>query len=164
MKFVVTLYEEQVDGGRYFLHEHPLYADSRELECVRKLSNTPEVQRVHGDQCQFGAQIRSGQFKGSPTKKPTGFLTNSPKLAEVLARRCSGTGGECSRNLGGRHRHLTGRHAAEAAKYPKELCRAVIQGISQQLRADNLLKDGCFGVQVPDDEAAIEQMIRGPKQ
>ena len=26
MKFVLSLYEEQVDGGRYFLHEHPLYA------------------------------------------------------------------------------------------------------------------------------------------
>ena len=83
MRFVVSLYEEQVDGGRYFLHEHPLYADSWELECVRRFSAIPEVQRVHGDQCQFGAQIQSGNFKGHPTKKPTGFFTNAPKLAEV---------------------------------------------------------------------------------
>ena len=132
MRFVVSLYEEQVDGGRYFLHEHLLYADSWELECVRRLSAIPEVQRVHGDQCQFGAQIQSGNFKGHPTKKPTGFLTNSPKLAEALARRCTGIGGPCSRRLGGRHRHLTGRHASDAARYPKGLCQAVIRGISQQ--------------------------------
>jgi len=55
VKFVVSLYEEQVDGGRYFLHEHPLYADSWELKCAQRLSATPEVQRVYGNQCQFGA-------------------------------------------------------------------------------------------------------------
>ena len=48
---------------------------------------------MHGDQCQFGAQIQSGNFKGHPTKKPTGFLTNAPKLAEVLAQRCTGIAG-----------------------------------------------------------------------
>ncbi len=26
--FVASLYEEQIDGGRYFLHEHPQYASS----------------------------------------------------------------------------------------------------------------------------------------
>ena len=32
------------------------------------------------------------------------------------------------------------------------------------MRADNLLKDGCFGVQVPDDDAAVEALLRGPDQ
>ena len=90
MNFVFSLYEEQVDGGRYFLHEHPRYADSWELECVQRFSAVPEVQRVHGDQCQFGAQIQSGSFKGHPTKKPIGFFTNAPKLAEALAQLCTG--------------------------------------------------------------------------
>ena len=41
----------------------------------------------------------------------------------------------------------------------------MIHGISQQLREDNLLKDGCFGVQVPNgDDAAIERLLRGPDQ
>ena len=31
----------------------------------------------------------------------------------------------------------------------------MIHGISQQLREDNLLKRGCFGVQVSDDDAAM---------
>ena len=105
-----------------FPPQHPRHAESWELECVQRLSAVPEVQRVHGDQCQFGAQIQSGSFKGHPTKKPTGFFTNSPKFAEALAQQCTGLGGECSRRLGGRHRHITGRHAAEAAKYPKGLC------------------------------------------
>ena len=34
----------------------------------------------------------------------------------------------------------------------------MIRGISQQLRADNLLKDGCFEIQVPDDDAAVEAL------
>ena len=32
------------------------------------------------------------------------------------------------------------------------------------MRADNLLKDGCFGVQVPDNDAAVEALLRGPDQ
>jgi hypothetical protein len=30
-----------------------------------------------------------------------------------------------------------------------------------QLRADNLLKDGCYGVQAPDGDAAVERELRG---
>ena len=30
------------------------------------------------------------------------------------------------------------------------------------MREDQLLKEGCFGVQVPDDDAAIEAEMRGP--
>ena len=29
LEFVASLYEEQLEGGRYFLHEHPLYASSQ---------------------------------------------------------------------------------------------------------------------------------------
>ena len=46
--------------------------------------------------------------------------------------------------------------------HPPELCRAVLRGVRDQLRADNLLKDGCFGIQAPDDDAAVERELRGP--
>ena len=32
-----------------------------------------------------------------------------------------------------------------------------------QLRADNLLKDGCYGFQAPDDDAAVGRELRGLK-
>ena len=31
-----------------------------------------------------------------------------------------------------------------------------------QLRAGNLLTRGCYGVQAPDDDAAVERELRGP--
>ena len=55
----------------------------------------------------------------------------------------------------------SGRHMTEAAKYQRGLCRAIIQGITPQLRADSLLKDGSYGVQAPDDDAAVEQILHG---
>ena len=38
------------------------------------------------------------------------------------------------------------------------------RGVRNQLRSDNLLKNGCFGLQVPDDDAAVERNLRGPAQ
>ena len=38
----------------------------------------------------------------------------------------------------------------------------MLRGVREQLRADNLLKDGCFVVQAPDGDAAVERELRGP--
>jgi hypothetical protein len=54
--------------------------------------------------------------------------------------------------------------AKDAAIYPRELCRAMLRGVAGQLKEDSLIKPGCFGIQVPDDDAAIEREIRGPAQ
>ncbi len=56
----------------------------------------------------------------------------------------------------------SGKHARLSQKYPPGLCRAVLRGARDQLRADNLREDGCFGVQAPDDDAAVERELRGP--
>ena len=112
----------------------------------------------------FGAEARSAQSIVMPVKKPTGFLTNSPCVAETLNRRCQGTGGSCSRPRGGRHEACSGRIASEAQVYPKKLCRAVLKGVSDQLRADGLLKQGCYGIQVADDDLEVLKSIYGPEQ
>ena len=101
MDFVVLLYEEQVAGGRYFLHQHPRHADSWDLKSVRRLRSTPGVEFVHGDQRQFDVQIQHGTFEG--------HLTNSTKLGEALAVRCEGQGGACSRLDGGQRCPLNGQ-------------------------------------------------------
>ena len=142
LDFVVSLYSKQIDGGRYFLHEHPLQAPSWSVPSVERLWQMPNVLRAEGDQCMFGAEARSGQSIGMPVKKPTGFLTNSPCVAETLNKRCQGTGGSCSRARGGRHEPCSGRIASEVQVYPKRLCSAVLKGVTDQLRADGLLKQG----------------------
>ncbi len=58
----------------------------------------------------------------------------------------------------------SGANARAAAKYPKDLRRAVLKGIRDQMKSDGLLKRGCYGVQVADDEAEIERDMRGPSQ
>ena len=93
IEFMVSLYEEQLAAGRYFLHEHPRYATSWQLRRMAHLMATPGVELAHGDQCQYGSVIRRGQQVGDPVTKPTGFLTNSPEVYDQLSRRCSGRGG-----------------------------------------------------------------------
>ena len=112
----------------------------------------------------FGAEARSGQSIGMPVKKLTRFLTNSPCLAETLNKRCQGTGGSCSRTRGGRHEPCSGRIASEAQVYPKGFCRAIFKGVTDQLRADGLLKQGCYGIQVTDDDLEVLKNIYGPEQ
>ena len=53
---VVPLYIEQIEGGRYFLHEHPSQATSWVVGSIAELQRIPGVGRVVGDQCQFGAE------------------------------------------------------------------------------------------------------------
>ena len=164
LDFVASLYEEQMAGGRYFLHEHPRYATSWTVPSIARVMNMPHVQLAHGDQCQYGAEIQDGPDRGRPIMKPSGFLTNSPHVFEALSRRCSGIGGECSRRAGGKHSLCSGRHAVAAAKYPKGLCRAMLRGVRDQLAADGRIKDGCYGVQAEDDDAQVERHLRGPEQ
>lgn len=40
----------------------------------------------------------------------------------------------------------------------------MIRGVAAQLELDDLLKDGCCGVQVPDDDAAEARSLAGPGQ
>ena len=150
-----SLYLEQLDGNRYFLHEHPRHATSWSLPCMERLLAVPSVQLVYGDQCQFGAEVIFGRATGRPVKKPSGFMTNSPGVAAALDRQCAGIGGWCSRPRGGRHELCSGKVASDAQVYPRGLCRAVLKGISDQMRADGLMKNGCYGVQVADDDLAV---------
>ena len=40
----------------------------------------------------------------------------------------------------------------------------MVKGVVEQLRRDELLKDGCFVVQVPDDDAEVLRSMTGPAQ
>ena len=65
--------------------------------------------------------------------KPTRFLTNSPRLADALLRRC-----------GGGHKHVQlvgGDRAAKAAVYPPGLCKAMCKGMCVRQDETEELKD-----------------------
>ena len=80
-------------------------------------------------------------------RKATGWMTNSPCVAKALSKRCSGLKGYCSRQGGGRHMTASGRLAREVAVYPFVLCKAILNGVQQQLRADGLVQTGIHGMQ-----------------
>ena len=66
--FVCELYKLQIQNGRDFLHEHPGSASSWELPCVQDLLAHENVDRVLGDQCQYG----QADGLDNPVKKTTG--------------------------------------------------------------------------------------------
>ena len=161
LDFVCELYRDQIEDGRFFLHEHPEGAGSWEVEPISRLLLVPEVQRVTADQCQYGQEVNSGMYKGRPVKKPTGFMSNAPHLLMRLSRRCAGRGGECTRPTGGRHVTATGKIAKEAAKYTRQLCRAIVHGMTDEMYFRGIWRRGEVGLHAVTDEDAPGQLPNG---
>ena len=76
LEFCCNIYLEQVRGGRYFVHEHPLTATSWQVECMDKLRKMPMVYTAEGHMCAYGMTSADQRGPGF-VKKPTRFLTNS---------------------------------------------------------------------------------------
>ena len=124
-------------AGRYFLHEHPIGAKSWRLRSIKRLLSLPVVRRFSGDQCQFGAKVRKGTLKGSPIRKPSGFMTNAPWLGAELSRRCAGPDPRrCTKNGKAWHAPCNGRVAKQAAIFVKGLYGPIIPGAEKQLKVD----------------------------
>ena len=119
IKFCTTLYNMQIDGGRYFLHEHPSGAWSWKLPDVDKLMSRPGVAQRRGHMCPHGMHSHDAQGAGL-VLKPTTWLSNSAALLDAVALMCSG---------GHRHVHLVNGRAAAAAVYPERLCYAILRGL-----------------------------------
>jgi len=152
LEFVKDLYTDQVEGGRFFLHEHPEGASSWDEDCIQEVLRLPEVSRVRGDQCQYGQEVNFGKYRGQPIKKPTGFMSNAPELLKRLSTVCRGVGGACSRNKGGQHALCSGRAAKEAAKYSKQLCKAIIEGMIDEMHVRGIMRRGEVGLHAVTDE------------
>ena len=152
LQFVCEVYKKQLAAGRHFLHEHPGNATSWKVDCIMDMMAQEGVDRVVGDQCQYGQT----DPHGSPLKKPTGWMSSSRHVLQSLSRRCSGKDGMCSSARGGQHGSTTGRAAREAAIYPFQLCKAILTGLHRQLRAEGKLQDGTVGVQALFDDEVLE--------
>ena len=62
LQFAAQVYREQVENGRFFLHEHPEFGTSWKEPCIEELLEMSEVSRVRADQCQYGQSVRYGQL------------------------------------------------------------------------------------------------------
>ena len=89
LEFVAQLYREQIEGGRFFLHEHPEHASSWEVEAIKRILEIPGVSWVGADQCVYGQEVQFGEHCGQPIKKPTGLMSNAPMLLKRLSLRCT---------------------------------------------------------------------------
>ena len=159
MEFVCELYAMQVEGNRYFLHEHPYGASSWSLSCIKRTMALQGVEEIRADQCQFGQRAKNGR----PIMKPTGFMSNSPLLLKELRRVCKGEKGYCRgvpETEGLEHQHCTGAVARGAAIYPMKLCRDILRGISKQLRADGFFADDEVGMIEPSLREIIHNVQR----
>ena len=131
LQFCSKLYAMQWKVGRYFLHGHPAGAISWQEKCIQELMTKEGIIRVNGDQCMFGIKSNDGTREG-PARKATGFFTNSVGIAEKFNRRCPNRHGDII------HKHVTlesGRTRA-AQVYPEDLCRAICEGLQDQIRMD----------------------------
>ena len=127
--FCLEVYQDQINRGAYFLHEHPLTAKSWKLKAIQRMLDREDVISTVIDMCQYGMTAQ-GEYGEQPAKKPTRMMTNSPWLAEQLKRRCRGE-----------HIHTTlvGGKAGPCARYPPGLCRAICKGIQKQKEEDERL-------------------------
>ena len=118
IKFVFELYDMQVRGGRYFLHEHPATATSWKLpEVVEFCARYPHLYAVTSAMCQFGLTTIGGDGAEQPALKLTRWLTNSPFLAATLEKKCP---------RDHEHTPLLNNRAKAAQVYPPGLCLSLI--------------------------------------
>ena len=91
---------------------------------------------MFADQCQYGLLTRDKDGVGY-AREATNFMTNSPCVAARCQRRCPNRHGHAVH----RHMQLIGSKTKDAQIYPKGLCRAICEGLRDQLKVD---EDGRF--------------------
>ena len=137
----MELCREQMKDGHYFLHEHPASASSWDVDVVLRVAAIPGVVKTTVDQCQYGMRDTPG---------------NSSCMAESLSSRCNGRSGNFSRQGGGSHAECSGKRARLAAIYHFKLCKAILVGFREQMKADGKCREGIVGmIAVEEDWASM---------
>ena len=129
---MISLYRLQAKGGRYYLHEHPAGASSwKHASMVQFIvADHSDVELVVGAMCSFGMMaVNKHDEPLGLVKKLTRWMTNAPEIAKLLTAPCSGDH---------EHHGLLGDTAntKRAQVYPPRLCKAIVQGLINQLRSD----------------------------
>ena len=88
LEFCVKFYEIQWRNGRYFLHEHPAEAGSWAEPMMRKLMSRSGVQRVVGDECQYGLKSKDESGE-APARKRIGFPNECSVYRQAIGEKMS---------------------------------------------------------------------------
>lgn len=148
LTFVCHLYKIQIEENRFFLHEHPDSAASWGLWMVREISEMPSVIRTSGDQCPFGL-LGSDEFGPALIQKRTGWMTNSPRIAAAVTKRC--TNRINPKHMHHRHgRVFAWKNCRESEAYPPRLVSAILKALRAELIDCRLL--GALDVGMTADE------------
>lgn len=130
LRTAMRFYNKQMDEGRFFLHEHPYGATSRDDTEMVKLQQRDGVFTVDGPMCFWEFVLGSTKHGYGHVHKRSRWVTNCRFLAKALDQWCSNQTG--SRPW---HRHLTlvGGLAKLAAAYPPKLVSAVLRAMRSQM-------------------------------
>lgn len=138
LELAIEVAKWQPRRNKFFVFEQPKEARSWQEECVQELKETEGVLYETLDQCAYGLNVDGRRLN----KKPAAILVNSEHLAYRLQRKCSKD-----------HFHVPVMNGLgkKAQEYPPELCRAIVQGIKDQIKEDEDERN-------PDEEAyALEE-------
>ncbi|CAE7823434.1 DNMT3A [Symbiodinium sp. CCMP2456] len=127
--------------GGHFLLENPAYTDFWKHPAIHGLRQTPDVDFQVGCMCAFNLKDASGRL----LKKPTGWMTDLPRVLDQVALPCS-----CAPNT---HGQVLGGNSQRAQVYTKELAEAVVRGVQESLAADG---DERMNRSVHEDSIAYE--------
>ena len=139
LQFTMDLYKMQIEGRRYFLHEHPAYVSSWDEDGARRIMGMKGAETVFVHQTQFK---RQAERTGNSLKKPTKYVPNAKRILEELERLYP--------------RRRLGRCSAPVT-YPLEICKAILRELQAQMEEDGSKEMGEMG---PLD-AGIRIVARG---
>ena len=113
-----------------------------------KLMETYGLTKTVAHMCRYGMYSKDHNGIGK-VKKPTGFLTNSQYLKDLLSSKCLG---------GHRHIQLVGGKAHACQVHPDKLCRCILKGIRLELVNSGVITsiDNDMMMVSHDDEAPEE--------
>ena len=132
LHFACEIVEIIEDYSGIYLLEQPMTSRAWMERVLQKIIKKENCILAKCDQCQFGLHDRAGGIM----KKQTGWITNSPRIAEQLNRQCQGE-----------HQHtpvlgscMGSSRATQAQEYPPALIKAILQGYCQEIKEHHKIK------------------------
>ena len=151
LKWICKIIKGRLRKGRKVLVENPCHSQLWETLCFDKLLQEElydeetgnYLELVRGDQCQFGLIDSTNGFLHL---KPTGFVTASDPVKQLLSKRCSGD--RVHSPLEG------GQRTKRAQVWPRQPCQAILKGFIMELEERSL--HAAFGGEF---EAEMEEKL-----
>ena len=86
LKFTLELYQQQMDHGGWFLHEHPEGANSWHIDEVITIINQDGEATTTGNMSMYGMLAKTDEGDVRPVRKSTRFMRNSLRILRQLSK------------------------------------------------------------------------------